>query len=258
MDFPEEKHDRREEAPREDLIIGRGAVREALKSGRPAHGLLVRKGEKTGALLPIIAQCKEMGIPVKEADQKKLDYMCGHQNHQGVILLAAAHEYATLEEILAAAEKKGEPPFLVLCDGIEDPHNLGAIIRSAEAGGAHGVVIPERRSTGLTGIIGKTSAGALEYMPVARVKNMTAAIRELQKKNIWVYAADMDGVPYEKADLGGAVAVVIGSEGKGVSRLVKETCDGSVSIPMHGRINSLNASVAAGILIFRIAACRTV
>ena len=237
----------------EELIIGRNAVREALKAGRPANTLLIKKGEKTGPLLPIVAQCREAGIPVKEVDAKKLDYMCGHQNHQGVLLLAAAGEYATVDELFAVAEERGEPPFFVLCDGIEDPHNLGAIIRSAEAGGAHGLIVPERRSAGLSGIVGKTSAGALEYLKVARVKNLSQTVKELQKRGVWVYAADMDGTPYRDADLSGPVALVIGSEGRGVSRLVKESCDGVVRIPMRGKINSLNASVAAAILIFTAA-----
>ncbi len=243
----------RKKGAEEELIIGRNAVREALKAGRPANALLVKKGERTGALLPIIAECKDKGIPVKETDAKKLDYMCGHQNHQGVLLLAAAGSYSTVEEILAVARERGEPPFLILCDGIEDPHNLGAIIRSAEAGGAHGVILPERRSASLTGIVGKTSAGALEYLKVARVKNLNSTVKDLQQRGIWVYAADMDGVPYRQANLTGPVALVIGGEGAGVSRLTKELCDGSVSIPMKGRVNSLNASVAAAILIFNIA-----
>ena len=239
-----------------DLVIGRNAVREALKSGRPADSLLVQKGERSGAVLPLIAECRDRGIPVKEADKKKLDFMCGHQHHQGVVLIAAAHAYASVREILDAAAAKGEPPFLILCDALEDPHNLGAIIRSAEAGGAHGVILPERRSVSLSGIVGKTSAGALEYLPVARVKNLTNTIKDLQEQGIWVYAADMDGIPYREADLSGPIALVIGAEGKGVSRLVKETCDGCLSIPMHGQINSLNASVAAGILIFSVRGAR--
>ena len=242
--------------PQTDLVIGRNAVREALKSGRPADCLLVQKGERSGAALPLIAECRERGIPVKEADKKKLDFMCGHQHHQGLVLIAAAHAYATVADILAAAEEKGEPPFLILCDSVEDPHNLGAIIRSAEAGGAHGVILPERRSAGLSGVVGKTSAGALEYLPVARVKNLTNTIKDLQTRGVWVYAADMDGTPYREADLSGPIALVIGAEGKGVSRLVKESCDGCISIPMRGQINSLNASVAAGILIFSVRGVR--
>ena len=237
----------------EDLIIGRNAVREALKSGRPVNTLLVKKGERGGALLPLIAECRERRIPVKEVDAKKLDFMCGHQNHQGVLLLAAAAEYCTVDDLFAVAEERGEPPFFILCDGIEDPHNLGAIIRSAEAGGAHGLIIPERRGASLSGIVGKTSAGALEYLKVARVTNLNNTVKDLQKRGVWVYAADMDGQSYTEADLSGPVALVIGSEGKGVSRLTKETCDGCVSIPMLGKINSLNASVAAAILIFKTA-----
>ena len=240
------------EEPRTDLVIGRNAVREALKSGRPADCLLVQKGERGGAVLPLISECREKSIPVKETDKKKLDFMCGHQHHQGVVLIAAAHAYASVADIFAAAEAKGEPPFLVLCDSLEDPHNLGAIIRSAEAGGAHGLIIPERRSVSLSGIVSKTSAGALEYLPVARVKNLTNTIKDLQARGVWVFAADMDGTPYREADLTGPIALVIGAEGKGVSRLVKESCDGSLSIPMCGQINSLNASVAAGILIFSV------
>ena len=250
--------ERRENAfrPRDDLIVGRNAVKEALKAGRPADSLLVQRGERSGAVQPIIAACKEKGIIVKEADQKKLDFLCGHAHHQGVILIAAAHEYAAVDDILNSAAKKGEPPFLILCDSLEDPHNLGAIIRTAECCGAHGVIIPERRSVSLSGVVSKTSAGALEYVPVARVTNLNATIRELKEKNIWVIAADMDGVPYKEADLSGAIALVIGSEGNGVSRLVKENCDMTVSIPMKGRINSLNASVAAAVLMFEAASRR--
>lgn len=248
------KNDKSKKSFAEDeMIIGRNAVNEALKSGRPINSLLIKKGEKTGALLPIIAKCREKNIPVKEVDPKKLDYMCGHQNHQGVIMLAGAAEYKTVDDIFKAAEEKNEPPFIVICDGIEDPHNLGAIIRSAEAGGVHGIIIPERRSVMLTGIVGKTSAGALEYMNVARVKNLSNTIDLLKKRGVWVYAADMDGVSYNEADLSGPIALVIGSEGSGVSRLVKESCDGRVSIPMKGKINSLNASVAAAVLIFKAA-----
>lgn len=171
-------------------------------------------------------------------------------------MVAAAHEYSTVEEILKRAEEKNEAPFIVICDGLEDPHNLGAIIRTADAAGAHGVIIPERRSVSLSGIVGKTSAGALEYVPVARVKNITNTIKDLKEKGIWVYCADMDGTPYRKADLSGAIALVVGGEGSGVSRLVKENCDGVLSIPMKGNVNSLNASVAAAVLIFEASLTR--
>ncbi len=246
----------RRDEPRTDLVIGRNAVKEALKAGRPADSLLIQRGELSGSIKPIIAECKEKGIIVKEVDSKKLDFMCGHAHHQGVIMIAAAHEYSTVEEILRRAEEKNEPPFIVICDGLEDPHNLGAIIRTADAAGAHGIIIPERRSVSLSGIVGKTSAGALEYVPVARVKNLTNTIKELKEKGIWVYCADMDGTPYRKADLSGAIALVVGSEGDGVSRLVKENCDGVLQIPMKGNVNSLNASVAAAILIFEAANAR--
>lgn len=236
----------------EDLIIGRNAVKEALRAGRAADSLLVARGEKTGAVLPIIAECREKGIIIKEVDRKKLDFMCGHANHQGVIMLAAAHEYATVADILKNAEDRGEAPFIIICDGLEDPHNLGAIIRSADCCGAHGVIIPERRSVSLSGIVGKTSAGALEYVPVARVTNLTNTIKDLQKRGIWVYAADMDGQDLFKTDFSGPAALVVGGEGSGVSRLVRESCDTVVSIPMKGNVNSLNASVAAGIIMFQM------
>ncbi len=241
---------------RDDLIIGRNAAKEALKSGRAIDCVFTEKGDKNGALLPILAQCREKKLPIKEVDTKKLDFMCGHANHQGIVMTAAAHEYSTIEDILASAKEKDEPPFIIICDGIEDPHNLGAIIRSAECCGAHGVIIPERHSAGLSGIVGKTSAGALEYMPVARVRNLTDTIKSLKKEGIWVYCADMDGTPYRAANLSGAIALVVGSEGSGVSRLVKENCDGTLLIPMKGNINSLNASVAAAILMFEAAAAR--
>lgn len=251
-DFP----DREKPEPRNDLVIGRNAVKEALKAGRPADSLLIQRGELSGSIKPIIVECKEKGIIVKEVDSKKLDFMCGHAHHQGVIMIAAAHEYSSVEEILKKAQNKGEAPFVIICDSLEDPHNLGAIIRTADAAGAHGVIIPERRSVSLSGIVGKTSAGALEYVPVARVKNITATIKELKEKGLWVYCADMDGTPYRQADLSGAIALVVGGEGAGVSRLVKENCDGVLSIPMKGNVNSLNASVAAAILIFEAAHTR--
>ncbi len=250
-DRPERRDDRRD-----DLIIGRNAASEALKAGREIDCVYVAKGERTGAVVPILAKCKDRNIPIKEVDSRKLDFMCGHANHQGILLSAAAHAYATVDDILAKAEEKGEPPFIILCDGLEDPHNLGAIIRTAECCGAHGVIVPQRRSVGLTGAVGKASAGALEYVPVARVTNLVATIEMLKEKNIWVYAADADGTAWNKADLTGAIALVIGSEGNGVGRLVREKCDGVLSIPMKGQINSLNASVAAAILMAAVTVAR--
>lgn len=253
-DYDEEK--RNFENQRDDIVIGRNAVAEALKSGRPAEYILVEKGEHTGSVIPIIKKCKELGIPVKEADRKKLDFMCGQSSHQGVILVSSAKEYSTVDDILSSAKDKGEDPFIVILDKIEDPHNLGAIIRSAEAAGVHGIIIPERRSVGLNYTVGKSSAGALEYVPVARVANITSVIKELKKSGIWIYAADMDGEDYRKVDFSGPCAIVVGSEGSGISRLVKENCDKTVSIPMKGKINSLNASVAASVLMFEAARSR--
>ena len=244
-----------EKKPDGDLVIGRNAVREALNSGRAADHLLVARGAG-GSIAQLIAMCREKGIPVKEADGKKLDAVCGNEKHQGVILFAAAHAYAQLNDIFALAESRGEPPFIILCDGLEDPHNLGAVIRSAEAAGAHGVIIPEHRSVSLSSYAGKAAAGALEYVPVVRVTNLNQTVKELKARGVWVYAADMDGQPYYNTDFSGPAALVIGSEGKGVSRLMRENADVIVSIPMHGRINSLNASVAGGILMFEISRTR--
>lgn len=251
----EDRGERRDDR-RDDLIIGRNAASEALKSGRDIDCVYIAKGERSGAVVPILAKCKDRNIPIKEVDSRKLDFMCGHANHQGILMSAAAHAYATVEDILAKAEEKGEPPFIILCDGLEDPHNLGAIIRTAECCGAHGVIVPQRRSVGLTGAVGKASAGALEYVPVTRVTNLVATIEMLKEKNIWVYAADADGTAWNKADLTGAIALVIGSEGNGVGRLVREKCDGVLSIPMKGQINSLNASVAAAILMAAVTVAR--
>ena len=235
---------------RPDLIIGRNAVSEALRSERLIDTLLVARGERNGSIGRIIAECKDKGIVVKEVDKKKLDFMCGQGNHQGVAAYAAAHKYAELEDIFALAEERGEEPFIVICDEIEDPHNLGAIIRTAECAGVHGVIVPKRRSASLSYTVGKASAGAIEYMRVARVTNIAKLIDELKERNVWVYGADMNGTDYTKCDFSGACAIVIGNEGKGISRLVREKCDVIVSLPMKGKINSLNASVAAGILMY--------
>ncbi|MGN0469119.1 MAG: 23S rRNA (guanosine(2251)-2'-O)-methyltransferase RlmB [Acutalibacteraceae bacterium] len=236
-----------------ELIIGRNAVSEALKSNRTLNTLFVAKGERNGSIGKIIALCKERKTVVKEVDRKKLDFMCGQGNHQGVAAYAAAHEYAEVEDIFALAESRNEQPFIIICDEIEDPHNLGAIIRTAEAAGAHGIIIPKRRGASLTWAVGKASAGAIEYMPVARVGNLASTIDELKEKGVWVYSADMDGKAWCETDFSGAVALVIGSEGRGVSRLIREKSDFIVSLPMKGKINSLNASVAAGILMYEVA-----
>lgn len=235
-----------------DLIFGRNPVLEALKSGRPLDSVLVAKGERGGSVPRIVAEASENGIPVKEVDRKKLDYMCGNANHQGVIAVGAVKEYSTVDEIFETANERGEAPFIIVCDEIEDPHNLGAIIRTAEAAGAHGVIVPKRRSAPLSFTVAKTSAGAVEFMKIARVTNIPQTLDELKKRGVWVYCADMDGEPFYSQRLDGAVALVIGSEGKGVGRLVKEKCDVVLSMPMKGKINSLNASVAAGILMYEI------
>ncbi len=244
----------RREAPREtpeNLIVGRNAVREALRAGRDMEKLLVSRGEATGSLREILALAREKGVVVQEVDRRRLDEMA--ENHQGVAALASMYAYSTLEEILALAREKGEPPFLVVLDGITDPHNLGAIVRTAECMGAHGVILPERRAVGLTPAAMKAAAGALEWIKVARVTNLTRALETLKAQNIWTYATDMDGEDYRRVNFSGGCALVIGAEGQGVSRLVRETCDQVVSIPMKGHIDSLNASVAAGVILAEIA-----
>ena len=236
-----------------DLIVGRNAVLEALQSGRAVDSVWVVRGERTGSVGKIIRLCRDKDVVVKEVDGKKLDYACGHANHQGVAAWTAAHAYASLEDVFALAEERQEAPFLIVCDELEDPHNLGAVLRSAEAAGVHGVIIPKRRSASLSYAVAKTSAGAIEYVPVVRVPNIPSLLDELKKRVVWLYAADMDGALWCDTDFSGGVALVIGSEGRGVGRLVREKCDFIVSLPMKGKINSLNASVAAGILMFEVA-----
>ena len=236
-----------------ELLIGRNPVAEALSSGRPLIKVMIAKGSVTGSAVEIAAKAKKAGVPVQEVDRKKLDYMTSGAAHQGIAALCAVREYSSVEDILKLAGDRGEAPFIIILDEIEDPHNLGAIIRSAECAGAHGVIVKKRRSAGLTYTAYKASAGALEYLPVARVTNIADTIDRLKERNIWVYGADMNGEDYLRADFSGAVALVIGNEGKGISRLVREKCDMIVSLPLKGRINSLNASVAAGILMYKVA-----
>lgn len=237
----------------DSLVIGRNAVLELLKSGREVENVMIAKGEHEGSINRIIALCKEKKTVIKNVDKRKLDSLCAGANHQGVAANVPAHEYSSVEDILAYAEERGEPPFIVICDEIEDSHNLGAIIRTAEACGVHGIIIPKRRGVGLNFIVAKTSCGALEYMRVARVTNLAQTIDGLKSRNIWVYAADMDGQRWDKTDFSGGAALVVGSEGSGVGRLIKEKCDVTVSLPMLGKVNSLNASVAAGIIMYEIA-----
>ena len=235
-----------------DVIAGRNAVTEALKASRPIDSILVRRGEKNGSVSSILRMAKQAGIPVKEVDSRKLDGMCGGENHQGVIAMAAVHAFSEVEDIFALAESRNEPPFILVCDEIADPHNLGAIIRTAECAGAHGVVIPKRRSVGLTATVARTSAGALNFTPVAKVTNLGAAMDELKKEGLWFVCADMKGEVMYRQNLTGPIGLVIGNEGEGVSRLVREKCDFTASIPMKGDIDSLNASVAAGVLAYEI------
>lgn len=238
---------------RNDIIAGRNPVMEAIRSGRSIESILIAKGERSGSVVAIVAKAKQKNIPVKDVDQKKLDFLAKGVNHQGIVAQCAVKEYSSLEDVFALAEERNESPFVIVLDKIEDPHNLGAIIRTAECAGAHGVIIPERRSAGLSYTVEKTSAGALEYMPIVRVKNISSVIQKLKDRGIWVYGADMDGQSYKKTNFDGPVALVIGNEGKGISPLVAKDCDVIVSLPMKGKINSLNASVAAGILMYEIA-----
>ena len=244
----------REREPRElaeDMIEGRNALTEALKSGRTIDKVFVAAGDTDKALARLSAMAKEAGAVVVATDRRKLDMMSPTGAHQGIMAQVAAREYATIDQILQRAEEKGEAPLLVLCDELTDPHNLGAIIRTAECAGAHGVIIPKRRSVGLTAVVAKTSAGAVEYMPVARVSNMTAAIRDLKERGVWVFGTAAEArTDIYHADLKGPAAIVIGNEGQGMSRLVADSCDVLVSIPMKGNISSLNASAAASILLY--------
>lgn len=237
-----------ENQPQSTVIAGRNAVAEALKKGRPIDSIYILKGIERGSMGKIIALAKDANIPIKDATQQKLDTLAEGVSHQGVIATAACQNFSSMEDIF---EKAGDqPPFIILCDNIEDPHNLGAIIRTAEAAGAHGVIIPKRRGVGLTATVAKTSAGAVEYMPVVRVPNLVSAIDELKEKGLWIFCADMEGQPWCEVNMDGPIGIVVGAEGNGVSRLVREHCDFIVSLPMKGQINSLNASVAAGIVIY--------
>lgn len=235
----------------ENQIEGRNALTEALRSGRTIDKVFIAAGETDRALQRLAADAREAGAVVVPVDRRKLDFMSQSHSHQGVIALVAAREYYSIDDILAEAESRGEPPLIVICDELSDPHNLGAIIRTAECAGAHGVIIPKRRSVGLTAVVAKASAGAVEYMKVAKVNNITAAIQELKQKGVWVFGTAAEGsIPMYQADLKGATAIVIGSEGDGMSRLVRENCDVTVHIPMSGKISSLNASNAASILLY--------
>lgn len=237
------------------LLEGRNAVAECLRAGQDCDKIFVAQGARMG---DIIALARKRGVPVVECDRRKLDAMSTTGNHQGVIAQAAAHAYASLDDLFQNAQEKGEPPLFVICDSIEDPHNLGAIIRSAETAGAHGVIIPKRRAVGLTAVVARASAGALAHMPVHKTVNLAALLDTLKERGVWIFGAEADGtVDLYDADFAGPTALVIGSEGEGISRLVRQKCDFIVSIPMRGKVNSLNASNAAAVLLFEAVRRRT-
>ena len=237
----------------ENKIEGRNAVLEALRAGKPIDKLYVLDGCPDGPVRTIIREAKKGDTIINYVKKERLDQLSETGHHQGVIAMAASYEYATVEDILEKAREKGEAPFIFVLDNIEDPHNLGAMIRTANLAGAHGVIIPKRRAVGLTPTVARTSAGAINYTPVAKVTNLKQTMEQLKKEGRWFVCADMDGTPYYQMDLKGPMGLVIGNEGEGVSRLIKETCDFVASIPMKGDIDSLNASVAAGVLAFEIA-----
>ena len=237
----------------ENKIEGRNAVLEALRAGKPIDKLYVLDGCPDGPVRTIIREAKKGDTIINYVKKERLDQLSETGHHQGVIAMAASYEYATVEDILEKAKEKGEAPFIFVLDNIEDPHNLGAMIRTANLAGAHGVIIPKRRAVGLTSTVARTSAGAINYTPVAKVTNLKQTMEQLKKEGMWFVCADMDGTPYYQMDLKGPMGLVIGNEGEGVSRLIKETCDFVASIPMKGDIDYLNASVAAGVLAFEIA-----
>lgn len=243
----------KEEKDYEDIVEGRNAVTELIKSGKDINKLFIQKGEKHGSINMIIALAKENKIVTVEVDRSKLDSLSQTKNHQGVIAIVPPFEYCDIEDIIEYANKKNEEPFILMLDGIEDPHNLGSIIRTAETSGVHGIIIPKRRAVGVNATVNKTSAGATQYMRVARVNNLTDTIKYLKKQGVWFYGTDMNGRnAYNKQDLTGPVCLVIGSEGFGISKLIKENMDVLIRIPMKGNISSLNASVSAGIIMYEV------
>ena len=252
-EMPAERSKPNEDADRY-ILCGRNPIREALKNERDLEKLLVQKGELSGSAKEIVQKAKEQKVQVQIVEKKRLDDIVPH--HQGLVAFASAYQYSTVEDILNLAKEKGEEPFIVILDGITDPHNLGAIIRTAECVGVHGIILPQYHSAGLSPSAVKSSAGAIEYVKVARVGNLNRTIEFLQKQNIWIYAVTMNGKDYMDADFSGGVALIIGSEESGISKLVESKCDYSISLPMHGKIESLNASVAAGIIMYRVLSCK--
>lgn len=249
---PAERPVRAEKAEQENeyILTGRNPIREALKNGHDLEKMLVQKGELSGSAREIVQKAKEQKVMIQVVEKSRLDAIA--PNHQGLIAFASAYQYSTVDEILAYAAEKGEKPFLIVLDGITDPHNLGAIIRTAECSGVHGIILPQHRSVGLSPAAVKSSAGAVEYVKVARVSNLARTIEQLQKENVWFYAVTMNGTDYRDVTFDGGTALVIGAEEDGISRLVLEKCDYAVSLPMTGKIESLNASVAAGIMMYRV------
>ena len=235
-----------------DKIAGRNPVLEALKSGREIDKIFIKKGQPDGSLRPLVKKARDRGIIISEVDKKKLDELSGGENHQGVVAFVSEIKYKTIDDILKTAEDRGESPFVIILDRITDPHNIGAIIRTAECAGAHGVIIPKRASAPINEIVAKTSAGAVEYANICKVTNLASAIDTLKEKGLWITGADMNGESMYDIDFTGGVGLVIGSEGEGISRLVREKCDFIASIPMKGEVSSLNASVAAGILMYEV------
>ena len=233
-----------------DKIIGRNPVLEAIKAGRDIDKIFVKKGKPEGSLVPLIRKARDKGIVISEVDRQKLDELSAGENHQGVVAFVSEIEYKTIDDIIKTAESRGEAPFVIICDRITDPHNMGAIIRTADCVGAHGVIVPKRNSAPVNEVVSKTSAGAVEYMNICRVTNLASAIDTLKEKGFWITGADMDGSSMYDIDLKGSIGIVVGSEGEGISRLVREKCDFIASIPMYGNVSSLNASVAAGVLMY--------
>jgi len=245
----EERASAGEEAVGNGAVLGRNAVRELLRSGRAVDKLLVQSGEREGALVPLVAEAIERGIPVVETERRKLDGIAGGVPHQGIIAMAAEKEYCTVEDILEIARERGEAPLIVIADGIADPYNLGAVIRCAEGCGAHGLILPKRHAAGLSPVVTKASAGAIEHLAIAKVANIAATVESLKEAGVWIYAAEAGGTDFRETDMTGAVAIVLGSEGAGVSDLVRRRSDFVVSIPMYGKVNSFNVSTAAAVLL---------
>lgn len=246
------KDDRFDNSEAEDngVVVGRNAVRELLKSERAVDKIYVKKGgSHEGSITVLISEAVSKGIPIVEVEGQKLDFLASGANHQGIVAQAAMKEYSTVDDMIALAEERGEKPLIVIADSIEDPHNLGALIRCAECAGAHGIVIPKRRAVGITPTVYKSSAGAIEHMLIAKVSNISATIEALKKKGLWIFASEADGTPYYETDFNCACAIVLGSEGNGISRIVKENSDYIVSIPMYGKVNSLNVSTAASVIL---------